>query len=598
MSGLDYEPEQPRSPQRPRREQGRTNSSQTGSLTISTDGSEAISFETPARQRPAPQRRPYSDQSQLRRRIVVGTINEDTISEHDYSPKTGTPLPVATVRPDMVRRSTSAATSAISSPAMTSRSRRQENSSYSQDKEKQRKNSRSGPSHGWTRTISGSLWYERLTASSNKSRESVSETTAHIRPHFIAPLPPPPRSASHSLGLIDRHNVRIEKSFENFKESAEKVVPESPPSPRKKSSGPLRIFATSMQRIRRMSLGKRKGKEPGLERQRAQNDGRARHLADHTTVLKKDRTADALRRVNSILQETNLVTNAASAVSVVSPPRVMSLSEHSTSSKGSGAFWTKSTKTRQGPSPKVVDYNPVSAPAPSASYTSSQLALRMGAQPNNTPDEQATYKIKRSPSAETEEFFKVDISIRGGTSYLPSEARRVHTPPLPQDGPDGKKRGFFFDYNAPNSSYRKHSDLIDPNLLPTGRASRQVPTGKKTYHVAGGAITKDKIGDWYDAKLAQLEEESDSETGAKRPDLSLLHTNGSGRDRSDTNTSLAEIRKRKEEEKLDYNIPEHLPSSPLCPRHPRYWRIVKNKGSQFRGCWMHGIGEWEDGRFQ
>lgn len=67
------------------------------------------------------------------------------------------------------------------------------------------------------------------------------------------------------------------------------------------------------------------------------------------------------------------------------------------------------------------------------------------------------------------------------------------------------------------------------------------------------------------------------------------------RERSETLTSLAEIRKRQEEELFDYTIPEHLPSSPLCPRHPRYWRVVKGVGSQFRGCWMHGVGEWEAG---
>ncbi|RMZ80835.1 hypothetical protein DV737_g2856, partial [Chaetothyriales sp. CBS 132003] len=91
------------------------------------------------------------------------------------------------------------------------------------------------------------------------------------------------------------------------------------------------------------------------------------------------------------------------------------------------------------------------------SQSSSQSDLRHGPcpSPQNTPEEKAIYKVKRSPSAETEEFLKIDISIKGGTSYLPSEARRVHTPPLPQDGLDGRKRGFFFDYNAPKREYKK-----------------------------------------------------------------------------------------------------------------------------------------------
>jgi hypothetical protein len=52
--------------------------------------------------------------------------------------------------------------------------------------------------------------------------------------------------------------------------------------------------------------------------------------------------------------------------------------------------------------------------------------------------------------------------------------------------------------------------------------------------------------------------------------------------------------KEVEPEMFDLTIPEHLPSSPLCPRHPRYWRVVKGKGNQFRGCWMHGVDLFEE----
>ena len=44
---------------------------------------------------------------------------------------------------------------------------------------------------------------------------------------------------------------------------------------------------------------------------------------------------------------------------------------------------------------------------------------------------------------------------------------------------------------------------------------------------------------------------------------------------------------------IDYDSPEHLPSSPLCPRNERYWRYLQGKlkaGEERHGvCWMHGM---------
>jgi len=224
----------------------------------------------------------------------------------------------------------------------------------------------------------------------------------------------------------------------------------------------------------------------------------------------------------------------------------------------------------------------------------------MGIIPNNTPDERATYKIKRSPSAESEEFLKVDISIRGGTSYLPSEARRIHTPPLPGESSDGRRRGFFFDYTAPKS--RTASEIAEEvsrivNRSPTvrqplRRGTSTTTTISRAYGGKGKQNGRVKTGDWYDVQLAEIDLDDD---------LDMEDRSGGTKDesqlggRSVSGSSVHAVLRMREEERMDYDIPEHFPSSPLCPRHPRYWRVVRGKGSQYRGCWMHGVGVFENG---
>lgn len=323
-------------------------------------------------------------------------------------------------------------------------------------------------------------------------------------------------------------------------------------------------------------------------------------MRGHQTLLKRTHTSEALRQVTSLLHETSSVSSACSPTTVIQPLDVRQLSDKSTLSKRSKEHAPSRAKHIKGLLSPALDISRRSSHDrvhDVHSYSSSQWAFRMGAQPTNTPDERATYKIKRSPSADTEEFWKVDISVRGGTSYLPSEARRIHTPPLPQEGLDGKRRGFFFDYTAPRSdTSRQGSRSSIPRLdIPRDTSSgldSNVSKGSTIHHrtftdIIGNKLTRAKTCDWYDVKLAELDTTDDEKEQVKRPQL--------GRGRSATTKSgrsLSEIKHRKEGEMFDMSIPEHLPSSPLCPRNERYWRVVKGKGSQFRGCWMHGIEDY------
>ena len=180
------------------------------------------------------------------------------------------------------------------------------------------------------------------------------------------------------------------------------------------------------------------------------------------------------------------------------------------------------------------------------SVASSVEDFKLGLTPLVTPGEGATYKIKRSPSADTITYLKVDISVRGETNYLPSEARRIHTPPLPEDSQGGRRRGYFFDYYEPQNAMRENGATQPRKMKAVNQPHK----------------------DWYDVELDRL----DGDASDIQP-LALL--------------ASGQIHVG---QKFDQEIPEHLPTSPLCPRHPQYWRVVDGKGSQFRGCWMHGFG--------
>ena len=113
------------------------------------------------------------------------------------------------------------------------------------------------------------------------------------------------------------------------------------------------------------------------------------------------------------------------------------------------------------------------------------------------------------------QYFRVEISEPGAPTYLPSEARRIGTPPLPDQS--GRVRGFFFNYNAPDDEI----DTPSPEKFENSSLQPQIRR-KRTPDF-----------DWYRAKLVADEERD-------------LMTN------------------------FELNVPDHLPGSPLCPKHPKH----------------------------
>jgi len=148
------------------------------------------------------------------------------------------------------------------------------------------------------------------------------------------------------------------------------------------------------------------------------------------------------------------------------------------------------------------------------SSPSSVRDLLMGRPPVGTPEPEAMYT-----GSDSKTYLSVDMTQPDAPAFLPSEARRIHTPPLPSGGSGNRgSRGFFYDYNAPT----KQSANGTPK--PTQR-----PT--KVNETAGGSADDH----WYRVKL----------------------------DTFDSGHALTC-------EDFLVSIPEHLPNSPLCPRNPKH----------------------------
>jgi len=160
------------------------------------------------------------------------------------------------------------------------------------------------------------------------------------------------------------------------------------------------------------------------------------------------------------------------------------------------------------------------------SSSSSVRDRLVGRPPAGTPEPVAMYT---GPDAK--EYLSADMTHPDGPDFLPSEARRIHTPPLPSDKP-GKRgsRGFFFDYNAPSKQF------------PSATPKRTLPPSK-----ANGTFGGPSDDSWFNKKIDNL----------------------------DTQESSAQ-------EEFAASIPEHFPNSPLCPRNP------KHKSGGTGTCPYHG----------
>ncbi|MCJ1450978.1 hypothetical protein MMC28_001312 [Mycoblastus sanguinarius] len=158
------------------------------------------------------------------------------------------------------------------------------------------------------------------------------------------------------------------------------------------------------------------------------------------------------------------------------------------------------------------------------SSSSSIRRFMMGKSPAPTPEPEAMYI-----GSDSNQYMAVEMTEPNNPNFLPSEARRISTPPLPSDTPNKQgMRGFFFDPKAPAAETAQA-------IKPEGN-SRELH--ERPAHVA------EKV--WYRVKLEVID---------------------------------AEVASRAQ---FVTSAPDHLPNSPLCPRHP------KHKSGGTGVCIYHG----------
>lgn len=171
------------------------------------------------------------------------------------------------------------------------------------------------------------------------------------------------------------------------------------------------------------------------------------------------------------------------------------------------------------------------------STSSSIRGMMMGRPPLHTPEPEAMYT-----GSDSNTYVAVNL-IEEGVAFLPSEARRVHTPPLPTGSTGaGKFRGFFFDYNAPLTPT---SIFPERATVTAATATAVVDATNAHAHTRTGARPR-RDSDWYRVKTDAIEAEG------------VVW------------------------EQLADAVPEHLPNSPLCPRNP------KHKSGGVGECPYHG----------
>ena len=160
------------------------------------------------------------------------------------------------------------------------------------------------------------------------------------------------------------------------------------------------------------------------------------------------------------------------------------------------------------------------------SASSSVRDLAMGKPPTGTPEPESMYT-----GSDSQKYLTVDLTQPDAPAFLPSEARRINTPPLPSEGSSrGHSRGFFFDYQRPSET--------DLETFP-----RRLSYSPHISKSAGNSNERE----WYRMKLDDIESSAAVE--------------------------------------YESNIPEHFPNSPLCPRNP------KHKSGGTGTCPYHGKNE-------
>lgn len=183
--------------------------------------------------------------------------------------------------------------------------------------------------HMWARTQSGSVWFESQktaierrgvsSSSNNNSQTSISDQLP-VRTQQSPLRPPPPSRHSSSHVASGLSNMKVETQFSESSPSRvsnmgdtdsygfQSEVSDGSLRSRQSSKKPRNIISTSLSLIRRMSVPKVAPKITISHASDQQSERKPESLtdpglSDHSSLLKRNYTSDALARVTAILQD-------------------------------------------------------------------------------------------------------------------------------------------------------------------------------------------------------------------------------------------------------------------------------------------------------
>ncbi|KAG4030121.1 hypothetical protein MFRU_013g01450 [Monilinia fructicola] len=184
----------------------------------------------------------------------------------------------------------------------------------------------------------------------------------------------------------------------------------------------------------------------------------------------------------------------------------------------------------------------------SISASSSIYDILVGRTPMGTPKSEARYV-----GATGKSYTKVEISDPGAPTFLPSEAQRIDTPLW---FPKRDSRRGFISNMFPHESELKSSDK---HSLSTTRSRRDTTRSSLRNLLRTPTLLN---------APASRRESSDSEQS------SLLRKSPTNRSSASQHLSRPHL--------FEFNVPDHLPNSPLCPTNPMH----TSKGQGI--CPLHG----------
>lgn len=204
--------------------------------------------------------------------------------------------------------------------------------------------------------------------------------------------------------------------------------------------------------------------------------------------------------------------------------------------------------------------------------------LARGIKHPKTPILEQSYAARSYTDKGGQTYLRPDTEGPRVPSFLPSEMRRVNTPPLIKPK-HGKAAGFFFELSKPFESNPNTPDTE----LKTYMSRRQSITSirKKTSATNIFRRTRSSTNTASPPSETVSPKQEQPPPHPTIPNVFRQRFDNAGDEDEDDEDLISEFA-------LD--VPDHLPSSPLCPLHP------KHKGGPKPICPLHGRGKGMAGK--